>query len=164
MNELIRGTAIILLIIMPLLLLLIWVSYKSGSPVRSAGQTKLWQKRNQSRTFIPDLDTKAYIELTNLDTGKRIWKEFNGRVYLGRTRKESPKKDEMYIGTSHTISRRQCDVVKTGQGMVIRNISQVNITRLNGRPLHYPQMLKYGDRIEVGSRRYIVSSVGKQEY
>lgn len=100
-----------------------------------------------------------FLELTNVRTGVHIGKRFSGYILLGRLSGDSEPTKFMYLDASQTISRTHCRVSDTDRGVTVENLSRVNGTRLNGYLLQRPGRLQYGDFLDIGSERYIVTAL-----
>jgi pSer/pThr/pTyr-binding forkhead associated (FHA) protein len=60
--------------------------------------------------------------------------------------------------TDKSVSRPQCRIYLNG-AVMIENLSNSNITQLNGLPLNKPAKLKVGDRMKLGRVTLIVDAV-----
>ena len=67
----------------------------------------------------------------------------------------------LYLDENNTISKRQAKAVVYDAGVVLENLSTVNITRLNGKKLLSPDWIRYRDNLEIGDETYIVTAVSR---
>lgn len=102
-----------------------------------------------------------YLELTNVSSGLRIGKRFQKELILGRFVGTGEQDNMLYLDRSNTISRRHVKVIVMDTGVAMENLSHVNIARLNGKELIYPEWVKYRDHLEVGDETYIVTAVSR---
>lgn len=102
-----------------------------------------------------------YLELTNLNSGLRIGKRFQRELIMGRFVGTGEQSNMLYLDRSNTISRRHVKAVVMDSGVSLENLSSVNIARLNGKELVYPEWVRYRDHLEVGDETYIVTAVNR---
>lgn len=102
-----------------------------------------------------------YLELTNANSGVRIGKRFQEELILGRFVGTGEQRNMLYLDRSNTISRRHVRAAVTDGGVTIENLSQVNMARLNGKVLQYPDWLHLRDQLQVGDETYIVTAVSR---
>ena len=102
-----------------------------------------------------------YLELTNVNSGLRIGKRFQRELTLGRFMGTGEQAHMLYLDENNTISKRQAKAVVYDAGVVLENLSTVNITRLNGKKLLSPDWIKYRDNLEIGDETYIVTAVSR---
>ena len=65
----------------------------------------------------------------------------------------------LYLSVDATISRSQFCLYSSEDGIMIENLSNVNMTRKNGRPVWQPVRLEEGDILEFGRMRYLVKGI-----
>ena len=61
--------------------------------------------------------------------------------------------------TNVLASRRHCEIARTDDGLVLRDLGSVNGTMLNGTPVD-EQVLKVGDQFAIGTRVFDVEAIG----
>lgn len=156
---------IMLIVFVPMLILIIWFTFEFDS-YRPAGGTYAVPGQNQApRGSYPLLYPTPFpgnrweLELMDTENGKRIHKMFQGELILGRSVGESEPTGWLYISDSRTVSRRQCRLSNTAMGLFVENLSDVNITRLNGMPVQSPKRILPGDYISFGGRQYWVTNL-----
>ena len=102
-----------------------------------------------------------YIELWDVDCGERYDAAFGGGLTLGRRMDGNRNRGFLAVGSDPTISREQCLLFTQGELLYLWNLSSVNPTRINGSVYPQPEQLYEGDRIAMGSRNYLVTSIVK---
>ena len=102
-----------------------------------------------------------YLELTNVNSGLRVGKRFQRELTLGRFMGTGEQAHMLYLDENNTISKRQAKAVVYDAGVVLENLSAVNITRLNGKKLLSPDWIRYRDNLEIGDETYIVTAVSR---
>ena len=102
-----------------------------------------------------------YLELTNVNSGLRVGKRFQRELTLGRFMGTGEQAHMLYLDENNTISKRQAKAVVYDAGVVLENLSTVNITRLNGKKLLSPDWIRYRDNLEIGDETYIVTAVSR---
>ena len=101
----------------------------------------------------------CFVEFVNIENGTRIYKTFRNRIVVGRRMDFVEPVGVMYLENEPTISRNQLRLTETVDGMIVENLSGVNVTRLNGMPLRRPAILRSGDFITTGSKSYVVAGM-----
>jgi len=114
----------------------------------SYGQTaKIPSVSNHADPVIkPNADVfgRLNIRLRNENDFNQVWNfSYSGAVIIGRD-----SKCQVILADS-SVSRTQCRI-NLSDGAVVENLSQSNITRLNGVPLTMPALLRTGDRLQCG--------------
>jgi hypothetical protein len=99
-----------------------------------------------------------YLELMNANSGLRIGKRFQQSLVLGRFVGTGEQQNMLYLDRSNTISRRHVKATVHENGVSVENLSSINIARLNGKALVYPDWLRYRDQLQVGDETYIVTA------
>jgi pSer/pThr/pTyr-binding forkhead associated (FHA) protein len=61
--------------------------------------------------------------------------------------------------TNVLASRRHCEIARTDDGLVLRDLNSVNGTMLNGTPVD-EQILRSGDQFTIGTSVFDVESIG----
>ena len=146
---------IIVLVGVPMSLLAILIITRVNASYEQPAGVKFVER---SWTEIPG----AYrLELINTENGIKIQKWFVGRLIIGRRIDQAEPAGLMYLESDPTISRNQMRLTDTSEGMIIENMSQVNITKLNGRFLDRPALLHIGDFIGTGRCQYLVADLKK---
>lgn len=62
--------------------------------------------------------------------------------------------------TNVLASRRHCEMVRTSDGLVLRDLGSVNGTMVNGAPIE-EQVLRFGDQFTIGTRAFRVQRIGE---
>lgn len=101
-----------------------------------------------------------YLEMINVESGERFRKRFHYYLMMGRSGSFAPNENFMGVGTDQTISRCQCEIAETASGIVIQNLSRVNMTLHNGEPLDQPRNFSSGDYLDIGGNRYYINRLG----
>lgn len=100
------------------------------------------------------------IDLVNMVNGQVFRKVFRQRLVLGRTVNDFDVTGTLSIGTESYISREQCALFVTREGIVLRNLSVSNATMLNGQRMdERPCYVRSGDEIGVGYNRYRIMNI-----
>lgn len=100
------------------------------------------------------------IDLVNLVNGQVFRKVFRQRLVLGRTVNDFDVTGTLSIGTESYISREQCALFVTREGVVLRNLSVSNATMLNGKSLdERPCYVRNGDEIGIGYSRFRIMNI-----
>lgn len=105
-------------------------------------------------SFIPHRHWQ--LDMINTEDGQKYSKQFNGHLMMGRDTAAPETENFLPLGEKQTISRRQCEIAETPNGMMIQNLSQVNMTMHNGEPLQIPHNFGSGDYLDIGGIRYYV--------
>lgn len=104
-----------------------------------------------------------YLDMMNVETGRRYRKRFRYYLVMGRNGAFPPNENFIALGDEHTISRCQCEIAETAGGMVVQNLSRVNMTYHNGEALDVPRNFGSGDYLDIGGSRYYVYKLGYGE-
>lgn len=100
------------------------------------------------------------IDLVNMVNGQVFRKVFRQRLVLGRTVNDFDVTGTLSIGTESYISREQCALFVTREGVVLRNLSQSNATMLNGQRMdERPCYVRSGDEIGIGYSRFRIMNI-----
>ncbi len=100
-----------------------------------------------------------HIEIWNATTNCLYKKDFCGQVMLGRSTPTTEPFWQMRIGEDRTISKEQCVVYDRSGFLVIENLSQVNLTMLNGYPITTPMLLQEGCQINMGNNTFYITTI-----
>lgn len=106
-----------------------------------------------------DSAQKWSIELWDIERGVRYSAAFSGGITLGRTIPGWIPNGLLPVGDDQTISHEQCLVYSQGESLYLWNLGKANPTRLNDALVSQPEILRVGDRITMGSRRYLLTSL-----
>lgn len=122
------------------------------------------RKEEQSR--MPELYSTPtsvgrywHIEIWNATTNRMYSKDFCGQVMIGRSTPTTEPFWQMRIGDDKTISKEQCVVYDRSGFLVVENVSQVNITLLNGYPVTMPMLLQEGCQLSMGNNICYISKI-----
>ena len=100
-----------------------------------------------------------HIEIWNATTNRLFKKDFCGQVMLGRSTPTTEPFWQMRIGEDRTISKEQCVVYDRSGFLVSENLSQVNITMLNGYPITTPMILQEGCQVSMGNNVFYITTI-----
>ena len=100
-----------------------------------------------------------HIEIWNATTNRLFKKDFCGQVMLGRSTPTTEPFWQMRIGDDRTISKEQCVIYDRSGFLVAENVSQVNITMLNGYPITVPMLLQEGCQLNMGNNVLYVTTI-----
>jgi hypothetical protein len=146
---------ILLVVAVPMMLLAVWLFYSDNMYVPAAAHIS----RTEALRRAHITSNRWKLELTEAETGRIIHKVFQGELLLGRQMEHAEPTGWLYFSKDPTVSRRQCRMTNTNQGLYIENLSSVNTTRVNGMPLRGYRSLYMGDYIPVGKHNYWVSKL-----
>lgn len=152
---------VLLIILVPMSLLAVWLIAERDWE-RECGMPSVVgkaQSRSNSGWKIRSPLRMCHLELVNTENGFRVYKDFIGRLILGRRTGRPESAGFLYLEEEPTISRNQMRITETAEGFIIENLSAVNVTRLNGRALSRPERLRSRDYITVGKNLYFVSAL-----
>ncbi|MDO4413743.1 MAG: FHA domain-containing protein [Erysipelotrichaceae bacterium] len=102
------------------------------------------------------------VVLQNEQTNHSYKKIFRRRLLLGRRVDNQEYTGVLFLDTDSAISRQQCEIVVTGEGLVLNNLSLSNPTQHNGYSVNRPVFLKRGDDITIAGNHYIVQSISPE--
>lgn len=148
-------TVIALIIIVPVTLMIVWLSVLNDNDVDN--DDSQMNERPNWKELIPE--GGCLLEVVNVENGFRAYKTFRGRLILGRRLEGMEPLGFMYLEDDPTISRNQMRITQTSEGFIIENMSDVNVTQLNGHALIRPEMLQSRDYISAGKNLYIVAEL-----
>lgn len=94
------------------------------------------------------------LQIKNMENGEVLYRIFRKQVILGRTLNEREQTGRLYIGSEDYISRCQCALTITPDGLFLSNLSHSNATMHNGRQVINPERISSGDEISVGDHRW----------
>ena len=151
-----EAAGLVIILLVPLCLLVILL-FKILLAEKNMQQVAVNLEMKRRRGNLPQ--GICFVEFVNVENGFRIYKTFRNRLIVGRRMDEAEPIGVMFLESEPTISRKQLRITETSEGMVVENLSGVNITRLNGMPLGRPAILRAGDFITAGSQSYIVSGM-----
>lgn len=100
-----------------------------------------------------------HIEIWNATTNRMYSKDFCGQVMLGRSTPTTEPFWQMRIGDDKTISKEQCVVYDRSGFLVVENVSQINVTLLNGYPVTMPMLIQEGCQLNMGSNVFYISKI-----
>lgn len=107
-------------------------AYVAQPGARRAGVLKQW------RMLLKNMRTEQQYQII-----------LDHPVVMGRSMPDYPDYNDIGVGSSVTISKRQCQIFEMAGQVYLQNLSQVNCTRLNERLLDKPTSLHQGDVIQV---------------
>lgn len=148
------GAAIIMIAVVTVIIC-VTVSKKKAACNNSNGANPASGGRTSQQTSDPDRTeilpaggeaaSRLHISIKNVNDPNQNWSlDLSGRITVGRERT-----CELFVNES-SISRRQCMLYVENNIPMIANLSQTNITSLNGRKLDAPAALDQDDVIKCG--------------
>lgn len=99
------------------------------------------------------------IDLVEMSSGHKVSREFRNILVAGRWMPSAMESGRLYLSVDATVSRSQFCLYAAEDGIMIENLSNVNITRKNGYPVWQPVRLEEGDILELGRMRYLVKNI-----
>ena len=102
------------------------------------------------------------IVLRDIRTNREYKKIFRRRLLLGRRIDNQEYTGVLFLDTDSAISRKQCEVAVTGEGLVLNNLSASNPTLHNGYLVERPVFLHAGDDVTIAGHHYIVQSISPE--
>lgn len=102
------------------------------------------------------------IVLRDARTNRTYKKIFRRRLLLGRRIDNQEYTGVLFLDTDSAISRKQCEISVTGEGLVLNNLSASNPTLHNGVPIERPVFLHTGDDMTVAGHHYIVDAISPE--
>lgn len=148
-----------------MLILIIWFTFEFDSYRPAVSSYAMPVQNQMPQTAYPISSTYFYpssrweLELMDTKSGRRFYKVFRGELILGRSVGENEPTGWLYISDARTVSRRQCRLSNTAMGLFVENLSDVNITRLNGMPLQSPKRILQGDYLSFGEKQFWVTNL-----
>lgn len=94
------------------------------------------------------------LQIKNMENGEVLYRIFRKQLILGRTLDIREQTGRLYIGEEDYISRYQCALTVTPDGLFLSNLSHSNATMHNGRQVNTPERINSGDEISVGPHRW----------
>ncbi|MCL2417829.1 MAG: DUF3662 and FHA domain-containing protein [Conexibacteraceae bacterium] len=117
---------------------------RSPEPEPAAGRTMVF---SSAQRLAEPLEQPAVVRQQRavlVYGGRRLVVDARGAV-LGRSRESD------IVVEDANVSRRHAELRPRGGGWVLSDLDSTNGTRLNGRTVHTPEVVRPGDEIEVGS-------------
>lgn len=99
------------------------------------------------------------VDFVDMSSGRHVTRDFSGGLLVGRQMPDEQESGKLYLSMDATVSRSQFRLFVTDAGMMIENLSRVNITRKNGYPVWQPMRLEEGDVLDLGRKRYMVREI-----
>ena len=99
------------------------------------------------------------IDLIDLTTGICLQRAFEDVLDIGRAQPSPPTRRQLYLAADLTMSRQQCRLLAKPEGVWLENLSQVNISAVNGSLVENPRLLAAGDYLRLGAREYYVNAL-----
>lgn len=134
-------------------LLIVVRRYRESSPVPT--------KRITTSELLSPSGGYWKIDLQNTADGRVFEKFFRRRLILGRKVSDQEYTGALAIGTESYISREQCQLTVTNEGIVVSNLSRANATSCNGRIIYRPVFVRAGDEIGIGNSRFRILSLAR---
>lgn len=103
--------------------------------------------------------TRWRVDFMEMSSGRQVSRDFRNELVVGRQMPAPLESGRLYLSMDATVSRAQFCLFVTDEGIMIENLSKVNITRKNGYPLWQPVLLEEGDILEMGRMRYMVKGI-----
>ena len=99
------------------------------------------------------------VDFMEMSSGRQVSRDFRDELIVGRQMPAPMESGRLYLSMDATVSRAQFCLYATEDGIMIENLSNVNVTRKNGYPLWQPVLLEEGDILEMGRMRYMVKGI-----
>ena len=99
------------------------------------------------------------VDFIELNSGRRVSRDFRNHLVVGRMVNSSMESGRLYLSMDATVSRTQFCLFVSDAGLMLENLSNVNITRKNGCPVWQPVPLEEGDILQLGRMRYLVKEI-----
>ena len=147
---------LLLLLLLALIIVLLVVFVKGSNKTDSSVQQRN-TRPNNSYSSPSAYGRCWHMEIWNLTTNEVFAKDFYGQVMLGRSTSAEELFWQMRVGNDPSISREQCVVYDRGGFLVVENVSQVNMTLLNGYQINQPMMLTQGCQLTAGRSALYIS-------
>ena len=114
-----------------------------------------------ARSSTPDRrsQTRWRVDFMEMSSGRQVSRDFRNELVVGRQMPAPLESGRLYLSMDATVSRAQFCLFVTDEGIMIENLSKVNVTRKNGYPLWQPVLLEEGDILEMGRMRYMVKGI-----
>jgi predicted component of type VI protein secretion system len=116
----------------------------SGEPAHERGETMIFSSAERVRGPVEQARAERPSRALLTVAGRRLLVSPRGGV-IGRSR------DCDIVLDDAGISRRHAELRPYRDGWVVSDLGSTNGLRVNGRPVHGPQQLSSGDRLELGS-------------
>ena len=108
-------------------------------------------------TFCVNPSVKTWrAAFDNLKTGERIYKDFAGRMWIGRTYPAQGEPVKLAVSGDQKVSRNHCMIWESGGMLCLQDMNSSNHTYLNGNIVTDAVYLQNGDIIRVGSTQFRV--------
>ncbi|HEV7938123.1 MAG TPA: DUF3662 and FHA domain-containing protein [Solirubrobacteraceae bacterium] len=108
------------------------------------GNTMIFSNSQRTRDAVEQSGARRRPKALLLVSGRRLLVAPRGAT-IGRSR------DCDIVLEDSSVSRRHAELRPGGQGWTIEDLGSTNGVRINGRPVHGPNEVRTGDRIEIGS-------------
>jgi hypothetical protein len=112
-------------------------------------------KKNKSESATVAQVAVPSLRLRNADIPEQVWDlPLSGEAFIGRS-----SADCRVALNDASVSRKQCKVAFINGAAVIENVSQSNVTTVNGNQINAPAVLAVGDKIVCGRTVLLVESI-----
>lgn len=99
------------------------------------------------------------VDFMEMSSGRHVSRDFRDHLVVGRMMNSPMESGRLYLSMDATVSRSQFCLYVTEDGVMLENLSNVNITRKNGYPVWQPVRLEEGDILQLGRMRYMVKGI-----
>lgn len=99
------------------------------------------------------------VGFMEMSSGRRVSRDFRDHLIVGRIMNSTMNSGRLYLSMDATVSRSQFCLYVTDKGIMLENLSNVNITRKNGHPVWQPVLLEEGDILQLGRMQYMVKEI-----
>jgi len=105
--------------------------------------------------------TGGYWSVVLMDSlSNRLFKKvFRRRLLIGRRVDNQEYTGVLFLDTDSAISRKQCELAVTSEGIILNNLSSSNTTLHNGTPVSRPVLIRTGDDLTIAGHHYVVQSI-----
>ena len=126
---------------------------------RAADREKTTPRAVHGSTPDRRSQTRWRVDFMEMSSGRQVSRDFRNELVVGRQMPAPLESGRLYLSMDATVSRAQFCLFVTDEGIMIENLSKVNVTRKNGYPLWQPVLLEEGDILEMGRMRYMVKGI-----
>lgn len=134
---------------------------RNAQKSQSAGSQKKLEKPDivQNGTSNEYPHHRWRVDFMEMSSGRQVSRDFRDELIVGRQMPAPMESGRLYLSMDATVSRAQFCLFATENGIMIENLSNINVTRKNGYPLWQPVLLEEGDILEMGRMRYMVKGI-----
>ena len=146
------GVLILLIVVLALLLWQIADDRRHTETKPARERTAVTRMHGEQTASRAAVHGAFWIRLVDTEDGRRYQSSLDRSVIFGRTVPGGGFND-IGISPSVSVSKQQFQIFQADRHVYLRNLSQINETRLNGRALRGPVRLRHGDIIQAAEIR-----------